>query len=220
LKSTSCLVLRVPLFLLLFLTAGCGVADYERMMAYQQRRLDRFDEETKYLGAALVPPRLKPPEQEPPLPDVYLRPPKNIRSTCEPRVERGFLYRYPREVKENIFIEMYLGRTYDRIDVLNEGRSLYSPVSLPRQPARITRKPFRGPALSYNMVAFEEREQGSHVFVYAYQADKAQIVIVYRVEKGNQSTAARAIDYSLDSLVVGPRATELRATAGQDTSQP
>ena len=79
--------------------SGCGLADYEKKMAQAEKRLQRFEDESRVLDMPLsVPLRpAKKPGGKPTAFNLFLRPPRGINNTAEnqkePRNRLLFSYR-------------------------------------------------------------------------------------------------------------------------------
>src|SRR5262249_7527406 len=82
--------------LLLAPALGCGLDAYEAKMLDAQRRLARFEEESKHLGEPLAIPVDEGKTPPAPLADVFLRPPKSVQSQPKQEKRNDLLYVYPR----------------------------------------------------------------------------------------------------------------------------
>src|SRR5262249_24494654 len=88
------------------LACGCGLSEYESLMANSQERVRRFEEENKNLDARIKWPKKKKNEKN--YVAVFFRPPKGISLTPNPN-KNGSLYVYPRTASSGPIQEIWLG---------------------------------------------------------------------------------------------------------------
>jgi hypothetical protein len=192
---------------------GCGLTDYEAQMGIEQQQVQRFDEETKHLGAPLETPKLKSNGKEVDTPDIFFRPPKGV--LAEPDSNPGpppysrYVARTTAKNTERVGIaEVYLAlgaeNQKDFVTTAVQALSQLSGV----KPRAVTRQPpDREP------ITFSVYDNGAGFSLYVCQRNGLQLAIGYQSDK--TTGAAKAIDLSLESLEVGSRASKLRKVYDQ-----
>jgi hypothetical protein len=204
----------------LALAVGCGLNDYEKRMAAEQKRLERFDrikaDEDKYLGDPVdVPHRtviktnnkgeeVKVQVRDIPL-DFFLLPPKDI----GPRPSRhgGPVFTYSGRAPIRIFVaamepgtrpEEFKDRVCENVGIP------------PRQAKQETRHALGGQRLEFDLV--DHADRSFRYLVYILRRDRDRFAVVYKVEreKADDGAVRQAITASVRSLEVGDRASLLR----------
>jgi hypothetical protein len=188
---------------------GCGLSEYEGQMATEAQRVQRFDEEMKYLGAPLDPPKIKSGNKEVDPPALFLRPPKGI--VTEPDTNLGpppyarYIARSGAKSTERAGVtDMYLA-------LAPEGQKEFATAAVQAlaqvsgvKARTITKQPPDTDPLTFS--AYEN--SGAGFFLYICQSSGYQLAIGYQTDK--TASATKAVDLSVESLVVEGRAAKLR----------
>lgn len=201
---------------LLLLAAGCGVSEYEAKMQETQRRVQRFDEESKLLDSPLTIPT--PPAKDknaPPPPLLFVRPPRGILPSAnnekEPR--NRILYTFPAKGVNAAgpFINMEVAVGDKSKDFEAEVLRSFSPSGNLTQKQRQFKPPGRDP-LTFQSTEFEEGQ--GHYSVNLWRGQDHQVALVYSIQRGQREKAAKALDASLESFAVGKDVGKARQSLG------
>jgi hypothetical protein len=189
--------LGLPAALFAVLAGGCGLGEYERKMLEQQARVERLERENKELAAPL---ELPAGDGEESPPDVYLRPPKGIRSKPEKDLWGGLLHIYPAEGGN--FAGVYVGwgkKDSFKSDVLRLVGGSGARASAHKTAPADGRK-----ELALELTAVESGDRLTHL----YYEPRQRVAVVYAAEKAKWN--AQAVQFSLNTLAFGADAARLR----------
>jgi hypothetical protein len=203
---------------LALLVSGCGLADYQGKMEEAQKRMLRHEEEERLLGPAIViPMRDDGKGNKVPIANVHLRLPKGLANTTRNEASphtRGSarLYEFgpaqPGGAGPVKSVELAVaGEQKEFLDDV-KGRFGQASESAKKQ------KEVRPPGRDVLTFTAQELEDGNDVLlVFLHKAGKEQAALVYRVAKGQQKEAARAVELSLESFGLGEQAYKASAAA-------
>lgn len=204
-RAAGLLLLAIPL-------AGCGLSEYERHMAEEQKRLDRLEEENKVLGDPLEYPNTrKDGDKTVYTASVFLRPPRGAENTKRyASPDLPLLYHYP--VRGNPpFQEVLL--LVDQTDLKS-----FAPLALKAYPGV---ELDHGVAMQVQTRGGKERrvwylisEDGqSRHLIYLQEMPPNCVLVVYRLNKAEPASAAtdQVVRMSLGTLTLGPQAADLLA---------
>jgi hypothetical protein len=213
------------LALTLFLGAGCGLGDYEKLMENEQKRLEEFDkteaEEAKYLGDPLEMPKKQvvrkddkgKPEKDPKgeiiydevdaLPvEFFLRPPKGIKEKAE-KEPQGKLYKFKAEDGPVLYLGALSAKATSQEafkKIVCNGLGISSNTAGSHEQKE---------SLGGNRRTFLRMEKsGSDGFlVFLYQVGDDQLAIAFKGlgDKLNDQAFLAAVDASLKSVEIGSR---------------
>jgi hypothetical protein len=200
------------------LICGCGLADYEKQMANSQARVERIEEERKFLDEPIFVPRKFEKEASYPLVNLFFRPPKGINPAApanEKEPHGGILYWYPPRKPGSAGgvtrVELAIGGAQKEFgaEVLK-----YFTTSPPAARQRQVRPPGRA-QVNFETFEFEEATNFYSVNLWRQVNQQGAIVkqlaIVYQVDRTRRNTVTnQAIEMSLQSLAVDAEANAQR----------
>ncbi len=194
-RTTVLLVLAAPL-------CGCGLGEYEERMAEGQERVKALD---SLDGPIKWPPPPAAGTTPPQLPDVFLRPPKGIRTAVDGAV--GPLHRFSARQADTTFQAVYVAAAAkDNKDLLANALAALGAgqgqVSKTRVPAG------GGRELTFDTRRFEVG--GSAYSANLFEGRNANVVVVYQWDKG-KAEAAEQVAYSLGTVATDDEARRARA---------
>jgi hypothetical protein len=210
--ATCCLALLVA--------AGCGVEAYEKRMEEAQKRLERFENESRVLDAPLsipAPPRDKDKDKDKdkeakgaivplaaPVAMIFLRPPKGINSTADnaeqPRARLLYSFKPRGATSAGPFtmVEVATGELSRefRDEVMRSFQASNTPTTKQRQ----VRPPGREP-VTFTTTEFED---GQHFYsVNVWRGPQEQVIVAYWVLLAQKAAASRIIETSLETFAAG-----------------
>ena len=210
---------------------GCSLSEYEAGMAREQKRVEQFDEEARLLGGPieLPAPKEEPSSAESPKPavDVSVRLPWSIATKSDMAMLGELLYHYPRiatphpasprkhtgqERPESPFQAVYLAAipAGDWSDFTNKVQQPFVSRGMSASnSASVVKEPPRRGQMEFKSLTFADTSNPPTTYlVFFYLAHQVQVAIVYQVptDKVNNPDVTKAVDYSLQSLGVGPDA--------------
>jgi hypothetical protein len=192
----------------LLLASGCGVADYEGKMLSAQKRLERYEEESRLLGNPLtLPSRDTKDAGKQRIAHLFLRPPKGISTTAENESEprNRLLYSYrPRSANAAGGVALVELAAGDQKDFAAEVLRCVNPSGKAASRTREVRHPLRQTATTFETTEFEDDQYFYTVNVW--RGAKNQIAVVYWVFKDRRAGASKAVDLSLESFAVDAEA--------------
>jgi hypothetical protein len=193
-----------------FGAGGCGLTDYEAQMAVEQQQVQRFDEETKYLGAPLEVPKLKSNGKEVDTPEVFFRPPRGILAEADSNPGPPPYTHYPARVTAKNPTSIGVSDVYLALGAEGQKDFGSAAVQSLSQLAGVKSRPItkQPQPADRDPLVFNLYENASGFALYVCQRNGLQLAIGFQSDKSNN--AAKAIDLSLESLEVGPRAIKLR----------
>jgi hypothetical protein len=215
--------------------SGCGLSEYEEKLDREQKRLQQIDETNKFLGDPIEVPQIKDPNPNAPpgaTTDIFFRPPRGIGSKFEATPRGELLYQYPnvsrtlasvqrRQVsaEESLFLNVFAAVTPTTappgnweafaIKVQQAFAGLTpsgQPVLVPVSPPGRSRMEFQ--SLSFAEPANDATKQPTIYRVYFYKGESYNVAIVYHhgQDKVQNADVNKIIDFSLQSLALGPEA--------------
>jgi hypothetical protein len=185
------------------LLCGCGLSEYEGLMASEQTRVRRMDEENNLLDDPIEWPAKK--EGDKGWVDVFFRPPKGI-SAKSPK-QHGPLWIYSRSGNTGTVQEVWVGAAVNQSDFAKEAFKLFA-TEIEKLPKTTNE---RNPPGRKEPLIFETRnhEDGASSYsINVYRKGSMQAVVIFHMEKKGGDAAAR--DMSLESLAVEMDAAEAR----------
>jgi hypothetical protein len=188
---------RFGIALLLLALPACGLSDYEALMKEAQEREERFREEQKYLDEPLTMPTERDKEgKEVQVANVFLRPPKGIRSKPEPQPRNNLMWQYPARSQGGDFASVEVAFATDDKDFVKNVVDSYQASE--QAPASE-----RDATLPFDNSEFNDGQYGYSVNVS--RNGQLRVAIVYVFPKARRTSARKTIDLSLRSLVVNPQ---------------
>ncbi len=197
---------RLGLALLLLGVPACGLSDYEALMRETQERADHFQDEKKYLDEPVKIPTKKEEDREVPVAEVFFRPPKGIRPTCDPTPRSDLLWRYPAQKNnaECSVVELAFGA--GKKDFAADVVRNFQPTEQVRPQTKQYNVVGREAPLVFDVWEFEI---GSDAYSINILRDPVcPVAVVYMYNKARRDNVRKAIDLSLESLAV---ASQVRA---------
>jgi hypothetical protein len=183
-----------------------------------QKRAQRLEEEARNLDEPLTIPTKKEKvgeiEQEVPMAEVFLRPPRGIGPTPDKTPANGLLYRYiPRQaapstpgvaptarpIADVLAVGLAFGN--NRADFTNEVVNSLKPVGQVTKNQREVRHPDSPRASVLDALEFDDARHSYAVFVG--QSGSTQVAIVYQIAKGRRGNVSTPLTFSLESLAIG-----------------
>jgi hypothetical protein len=184
---------------------GCGLSEYEGLMASEQARVRRIDEEDKLLDYPIEWPEKK--EGEKGWVDVFFRPPKGI-STKKPK-QHGPVWVYSRSGNTGSILEVWVGAAVNQSDFVKDVFKLFpTDVEKVSKSTNERSPPGRKEPLVFETRSFEDGNSAYSINVY--RKGSIQAVVVFKMDRKGSDTAAR--DMSLESLAVEMEAADARKT--------
>jgi hypothetical protein len=222
--------IRNPRFTILSLAAalscGCGLSEYEGLMATAQARVRRFEEENKNLEDPIKWPEKK--ENEKNYVDVFYRPPRGI-SLAPNANKNGSLYVFPRTAATGPILEVWVGAS-TQAKFADEVAKLCPPaVGPPATSHPSVPIPFRDEVLSFDITTFDDA--ASTYAICIYKKENVQVAIVFHLEKTKgvvlftegetkASELVAKMQLSLESLGVDADAVKLRRAFNTRSQKP
>jgi hypothetical protein len=195
--------------LLVLGAAGCGLSDYEAKMRATQARLERFEQENKYLGNPLTMPTRKEKDESVPLANVFLRPPRGIQTSPSEEPRSGLLYGY-RPAKEGAagaFTVVELGFSSGQKDFPADVLGLFPAGGVSTRQRQV--QPPGRKALTFDTAEFEDDQHNYSVNVW--RGGDPQVAVVYWVARGQWESARKVIELSLATFAADAEAGRLRS---------
>ncbi len=182
---------RLVLGLLLLAVPACGLSDYEALMQKTQERVERFQDEQKYLDAPVSIPTEKDKEDhEVPLANVFFRPPKGINSKPEPQPRNGLMWKYlPGKRSDFVVVEMAFADSDS--EFANKVVNSYSGLS------RVS-TPERQPPLPFESWDYKDSQYGYSINIYKGGAKQIAVVFIFPWDR--RDNLRKTMDLSLGSL--------------------
>jgi hypothetical protein len=198
------------------LPCGCGLSEYEGLMATAQARVRRIDEENKNLENPIKWPDKK--ENEKNYVDVFYRPPRGISLAPGP-AKHGSLYVFPRAGSTGPIQEIWVGAS-TQADFAKEVAKLCPPaVGTPTPSHAHVPSPDREETLLFDVTTFDdanstyvicickkESVQGAVVF----HLEKTKGIILFPQDKTKGNELVTKMEMSLETLGVDADAAKLR----------
>src|SRR5262245_16166442 len=104
-RRQRCIRAAVATLPVIALACGCGLSEYEGLMASEQARVRRIDEENKLLDDPIEWPAMK--EGEKGWVDIFFRPPKGINGKNPKQL--GPMWTYSRSGNSGSILEVWVG---------------------------------------------------------------------------------------------------------------
>lgn len=193
---------RLGLALLLLGVPACGLSDYETLMREAQERADHFQDAKKYLDEPVKIPTKKEKEGdlELPIAEVFFRPPKGIRPTCDPTPRSDLLWRYPAQ-KNNaecsrVELAFGAGKKEFAAEVVNN----FNPVERVNPKTKQYPVVDREAPLVFDVWEFDIGQDAYSINIL--RDPVCPVAVVYVYNKARRDNARKAIDLSLQSLAV------------------
>src|SRR5262245_17216482 len=178
--------------------AGCG--DYESRMRDQQKRLERFDEENKYLEDALELRKVED-NKETSAPEVFVRAPKGISREAEKAaLSAGGPYRYLKsQSKDGPFVEMHaaVGPATDKDFRENVVKALGGYFREGSEKRGLSRNP---PDREQQIVFDGWENPQTEYKVFFCQQGGIQLALGFLPDKSRAGGSAMALGYCLDTV--------------------
>jgi hypothetical protein len=219
LKDHRALATKLLLILAVAAMAGCGLDDYEKLVLYQQERLENIDKENKWLGPPIVPPprRIILVSEERPTEssgegaderatkqpttldfDLFLRPPSGIASKPDDKPWAGLFYHYANTGTS--FGDMLIATATNatREDFWREIFNYYGTYDTTTNPIRPEKKqPFDRQPLEFETFVVPENRPPQpvdhNIFLYqgtAANGKQAMVAVVFVVPQANAKNQA------------------------------
>jgi hypothetical protein len=195
--------------------AGCGTGHYQAMMAEEQERIQRIDEEDKLLDNPLKLPGKKSDDKSPARPVVFFRPPKGFGSNAEVHPQSStdlVLYRYPAPAKSGSpFLDISFAAESLEPDKFWTELLKAFPGAKRDSTIRVEK-----PSPGRDKLVLEEL-QHEHYLIYVYPALKPQLAVVFHIDpaKRDDPPTRKLMDISLGSLAVGQEAARFQRAVEQ-----
>jgi hypothetical protein len=201
------------LAMLLALASGCGVQEYEKKMLESQMRFQRWEEDARVLtGGYISVPSVKEGESEYPIANIFLRMPKNIRTSpeAEPTGPTKNLWVYT-EATPGAVAKVGLAagdKDSFRDDVVRnfptDGKPNWRQTSL----RALGRE---------NSTTFDTTEvrDGDSLISINISNGKPKVAIVYWVRQNQRDAGLKLVNSSLQTFAAGKEATKQRERHGK-----
>jgi hypothetical protein len=198
------------------LACGCGLSEYESLMANSQERVRRFEEENKNLDDPIKWPEKK--ENEKNYVDVFFRPPKGISLTPNPN-KNGSLYVYPRTASSGPIQEIWLGASTQAKFAEEVGKLCPPAVGAPAISHVDVQPPYREESLYFNITSFDDVASTYVICIYkkeivevavVFHLEKTKGIVLFPQEETKRSELLTKLELSLESLGVDADAAKLR----------
>jgi hypothetical protein len=207
------------------LPCGCGLSEYEELMATAQARVRRFEEENKNLEDPIKWPERK--DNEKNYVDVFFRPPRGISLEPNPN-KNGSLYVFPRTSSAGPIQEIWVGASTQAKFAEEVGKLCPPAVGTPITSHASVQPPYREEALSFDITTFDDA--ASTYVICIYKKVNVQVAVVFHLEKtkgvvlfpqgeakGNELITKMQL--SLESLGADADALKLRRAFGARTQK-
>ena len=222
--------------LLAVLLAGCGLAEYEDKMVASQARVQRFDDDNKYLGEPLAVPLRKVKvkqgddkevEQDEPVAELFLRPPRGIDPKWDDKdkTQPGLFYHYkaaetgrggqpappgddPAAV--GAFTDLYLAIASEPKKFADRVVGHFPPAG-PATSRRLDVQPFGRQPLSFEVTDFDAKDK-THVAVNVLLGNRTNLAVVFKMKNydKNRDALDEARRRCLESLALDQDAAKAR----------
>jgi hypothetical protein len=179
---------------MLLLLPACGLRDYENSMRKTQERVERFNDETKYLDEPVNIPTRKEKDVDMPVAQVFFRPPKGVQSSFQPEQIDSLLWRY-----------LSRGGNFSRVEMaFDEGNKEFTEKVLRnyKTPEQL-QPPEREPALPFDV--WEYADAQTIYSINILKNSPTQVAVVFVFPRGSRDYVRRAMELSLQSLAVGAK---------------
>jgi hypothetical protein len=202
-RRHRCIRTAIATLPVIALTCGCGLSEYEGLMASEQARVRRIDEENKLLGDPIEWPEKK--EGEKGWVDVFFRPPKGI-SAKKPK-QHGPLWVYARSEDTGSILEVWVGAAVNQSDFVKDVFKLFrTDVEKVSKSTNEKSPPGRKEPLVFEARNFDDNNSAYSINVY--RKGSIQAVVIFKMDRKGSDATAR--DMSLESLAVEMDAVDAR----------
>ncbi len=192
------------------LCSGCGVNEYEQKMAAEQVRLEYFDQERDYLDEPIdsLPRKSADEEKHRPTPAIFIRPPKGIARTTNPKepLLGDVFYRFVG--KSGLFQDVFIAASKDQKDFIRAVVQRPFPEGVVWDAGKdfVVKPHYREKAIQFTRWEFT-KEGGKRTIIFATKNEPAAAAIVFVVNPnqpsgGGNSKIEKAIELSLATLAL------------------
>ncbi len=199
---------QLAMLLMLTLSCGCGLNDYQEKMITQQKLMKQIDREKELLNPSLdVPLSLIEQRKGATYADVYLRPPQSVDTKPEEKLARDVLMVYPG--KENI--KMYLAFRGKEKEFVKEVINLVPRTTEVKQSSTQIKHPSGGKAMRLLQYSFQHEAKDKTITNYLlYLTPRGNIAILYQMT-GSSVKDKEAVKLSISTLGIGEDAARRKA---------
>jgi hypothetical protein len=209
------------------LQSGCGLSEYESLMASAQAKARRFDEENRVLDDPIKWPEKK--ESDKDYVDLFFRPPRGISLTPSPN-KHGPLYVFQRSEKAGPISDIWVGAS-TQADLAKEVIKLCpTAVGTPVPTHPSVPLPERHDTLQFDVTIFDDaattyvvaickRESGAQVAI-VFHLERTKGIALFSTDGSKPSELSATLQMSLESLAFDSEAANLRRAFASRAQKP